>query len=260
MYIKGGMNKLSKAIAKSAREGFDKEIAQAQEEENQIQAMERQAAGLPPIDEPETMKFPTPEPSKEQPTEEVPYVEPEIIRVNENYDPLKGNLTMTEKCEAWKHNFAQLEPKEKFMYLIQQSKGVVKLDEKTQRIQGYRVYGCVSQVWVLPSLKGDNMILEMDADSHEARGVVYILKNIFSGHTPKEIIEFNTHDIMDIGFLDVLSMGRVDGTYAIIQAIKAYATDTQQIIDEQSGIVNTESVYKPGNATNKDYFKDFKDE
>ena len=63
-----------------------------------------------------------------------------------------------------------------------------------------------------------------------------------------------------IGFLDVLSMGRVDGTYAIIQAIKAYATDTQQIIDEQSGIVNTESVYKPGNATNKDYFKDFKDE
>lgn len=218
MYIKGGMKKLSKAIAKSTKESLDREIAIAEKEQQMM-------------DEANGIKFPT-NPSVGD-TVEAP--EPVLNEDRKGVDLADGSkledMSIKEKLGTWTHNFSQLEEKEKFYYMLEQGKGIVELDE-TKRISGYRIHGCVSQVWMIPSLKEDKMLFEVDADSHEARGVMYILQNIMSGHTPKEILEVTDDDIVDIGFYNVLTERRRQGVFAVMQAIRTYAKDMEEILDE----------------------------
>tara|TARA_B100001113_G_scaffold198122_1_gene162297 strand:- start:3441 stop:4145 length:705 start_codon:yes stop_codon:yes gene_type:complete len=226
MYIKGGMKKIGKALAKSAKENMDKEIAIAEKE----QQMMDQANGI---------KFPT-NPEIDQTVEapastDVGVPEPVLNEDRKGVDLADGtkleDMSIKEKLGTWGHNFSQLEEKEKFYYLLEQGKGIIELDE-SKRINGYRIHGCVSQVWIIPSLKEDKMLFEVDADSHEARGVMYILQNIMSGHTPKEILEVTDDDIVDIGFYGVLTERRRKGVFAVMQAIRTYAKDMEEILDE----------------------------
>ena len=218
MYIKGGMKKLSKAIAKSTKESLDREIAIAEKEQQMM-------------DEANGIKFPT-NPSVGD-TVEAP--EPVLNEDRKGVDLADGtkleDMSIKEKLGTWGHNFSQLEEKEKFYYLLEQGKGIIELDE-SKRINGYRIHGCVSQVWIIPSLKEDKMLFEVDADSHEARGVMYILQNIMSGHTPKQILEVTDDDIVDIGFYGVLTERRRKGVFAVMQAIRTYAKDMEEILDE----------------------------
>jgi len=195
MYIKGGLKKMSKAMTKAARINLEK----AQKQEKEKQTMEKQ--------------------------------EKQNIPVYDNYQK-QESMSIKEKIGTWNHNFSQLDEQAKFFYLLEQGKGIVQLDE-TKRITGYRVYGCVSQVWVLPSLKDEKMFFEMDADSHEARGVVYILQSLFSGHKPSEILEITDQEIIDIGFFETLISKRRDGTFAVVNAIRSYSRDMLEMLSEQ---------------------------
>ena len=183
------------------------------------------------MDEANGIKFPT-NPSVGD-TVEAP--EPVLNEDRKGVDLADGtkleDMSIKEKLGTWGHNFSQLEEKEKFYYLLEQGKGIIELDE-SKRINGYRIHGCVSQVWIIPSLKEDKMLFEVDADSHEARGVMYILQNIMSGHTPKEILEVTDDDIVDIGFYGVLTERRRKGVFAVMQAIRTYAKDMEEILDE----------------------------
>ena len=218
MYIKGGMQKMAKAMVKQAKANMDREVAEAEKEQQMM-------------DEANGIKFPT-NPSVGD-TVEAP--EPVLNEDRKGIDLADGSkledMSIKEKLGTWSHNFSQLEEKEKFYYMLEQGKGIVELDE-TKRISGYRIHGCVSQVWMIPSLKEDKMLFEVDADSHEARGVMYILQNIMSGHTPKEILEVTDDDIVDIGFYNVLTERRRQGVFAVMQAIRTYAKDMEEILDE----------------------------
>ena len=218
MYIKGGMQKMAKAMVKQAKANMDREVAEAEKEQQMM-------------DEANGIKFPT-NPSVGD-TVEAP--EPVLNEDRKGVDLADGSkledMSIKEKLGTWAHNFSQLEDKEKFYYMLEQGKGIVELDE-TKRISGYRIHGCVSQVWMIPSLKEDKMLFEVDADSHEARGVMYILQNIMSGHTPKEILEVTDDDIVDIGFYNVLTERRRQGVFAVMQAIRTYAKDMEEILDE----------------------------
>ena len=218
MYIKGGMQKMAKAMVKQAKANMDREVAEAEKEQQMM-------------DEANGIKFPT-NPSVGD-TVEAP--EPVLNEDRKGVDLADGtkleDMSIKEKLGTWGHNFSQLEEKEKFYYLLEQGKGIIELDE-SKRINGYRIHGCVSQVWIIPSLKEDKMLFEVDADSHEARGVMYILQNIMSGHTPKEILEVTDDDIVDIGFYGVLTERRRKGVFAVMQAIRTYAKDMEEILDE----------------------------
>lgn len=218
MYIKGGMQKMAKAMVKQAKANMDREVAEAEKEQQMM-------------DEANGIKFPT-NPSVGD-TVEAP--EPVLNEDRKGVDLADGSkledMSIKEKLGTWSHNFSQLEEKEKFYYMLEQGKGIVELDE-TKRISGYRIHGCVSQVWMIPSLKEDKMLFEVDADSHEARGVMYILQNIMSGHTPKEILEVTDDDIVDIGFYNILTERRRQGVFAVMQAIRTYAKDMEEILDE----------------------------
>jgi len=218
MYIKGGMQKMAKAMVKQAKANMDREVAEAEKEQQMM-------------DEANGIKFPT-NPSVGD-TVEAP--EPVLNEDRKGVDLADGtkleDMSIKEKLGTWGHNFSQLEEKEKFYYLLEQGKGIIELDE-SKRINGYRIHGCVSQVWMIPSLREDKMLFEVDADSHEARGVMYILQNIMSGHTPKEILEVTDDDIVDIGFYGVLTERRRKGVFAVMQAIRTYAKDMEEILDE----------------------------
>lgn len=218
MYIKGGLQKMAKAMVKQAKKQMDRQLAEAEKEQQMM-------------DEANGIKFPT-NPSVGD-TVEAP--EPVLNDDRKGIDLADGSrledMSIKEKIGTWAHNFSQLEDKEKFYYLLEQGRGIVELDE-SKRISGYRIHGCVSQVWMIPSLKEDKMLFEVDADSHEARGVMYILQNIMSGHTPKEILEVTDDDIVDIGFYNVLTERRRQGVFAVMQAIRTYAKDMEEILDE----------------------------
>ena len=100
MYIKGGMKKLSKAIAKSTKESLDREIAIAEKEQQMM-------------DEANGIKFPT-NPSVGD-TVEAP--EPVLNEDRKGVDLADGtkleDMSIKEKLGTWGHNFSQLEEKEK---------------------------------------------------------------------------------------------------------------------------------------------------
>ena len=102
MYIKGGMKKLSKAIAKSSKEAFDKEIAIAQQEEDQINQMmeEQEKANMPILNE-----------------------DRKLVELDDGSK--LDDMSIKEKIGTWKHNFSQLDPHNKFFYLLEQGRGIV---------------------------------------------------------------------------------------------------------------------------------------
>ena len=116
MYIKGGLQKMAKAMVKQAKKQMDLQVAEAEKEQQMM-------------DEANGIKFPT-NPSVGD-TVEAP--EPVLNDDRKGIDLADGSrledMSIKEKLGTWSHNFSQLEDKEKFYYLLEQGRGIVELDE-----------------------------------------------------------------------------------------------------------------------------------
>ena len=96
-------------------------------------------------------------------------------------------------------------------------------DEKTD---ANIVKGCQSQVWMIADSK-DNQHIEFTADSDSTivKGLIAILRSVYSGYTPQEIINFDVNGLLEkLGLDQHLSMGRRNGLAGMVTRIKTLAT------------------------------------
>ncbi len=88
------------------------------------------------------------------------------------------------------------------------------------------VTGCQSQVWMIAESKDDEHIEFLaDSDSTIVKGLIAILRSVYSGYTPREILQFDVNGLLEqLGLDQHLSMGRRNGLAGMVTRIKTLAT------------------------------------
>ena len=96
--------------------------------------------------------------------------------------------------------------------------------------------GCVSQVWLSKRIDRSESEPRIryrgDSDAHIVRGLVAIVLALYSGSTPKEILDTDALAVFEeFGFRDHLTPQRSNGLRAMVERIK---TDARQALAEAS--------------------------
>lgn len=85
------------------------------------------------------------------------------------------------------------------------------------------IEGCQSRVWLQADYVDGNIIFKGDSDALIVKGIVAMLINTLSGHSPKEILESELFFIEKIGLKENLSPTRSNGLASMVKQMKLYA-------------------------------------
>ena len=83
--------------------------------------------------------------------------------------------------------------------------------------------GCQSRVWLQCDYKDGKLVFTADSDALIVKGIIALLIQVMSGHTPSEILGADLYFIEKIGLREHLSPTRSNGLLAMVKQIKAYA-------------------------------------
>ena len=111
---------------------------------------------------------------------------------------------------------------DKYQMLIDLGNDLKLLDEKYKTEQNL-IDGCQSRVWLQCDLVDGKLVFTADSDALIVKGIIALLIQVLSGHTPKEILDADLYFIDKIGLRDHLSPTRSNGLLAMVKQIKAYA-------------------------------------
>lgn len=111
---------------------------------------------------------------------------------------------------------------DKYQMLIDLGNDLDTLDDKYKTEQNL-IDGCQSRVWVQCDDVDGKLVFTADSDALIVKGIIALLIQVISGHTPKEILDADLYFIDKIGLRDHLSPTRSNGLLAMVKQIKAYA-------------------------------------
>jgi cysteine desulfuration protein SufE len=110
---------------------------------------------------------------------------------------------------------------DKYEYLIEFGKSLPLIEEQ-YKTEENRIHGCQSKVWLHSELKDGKLYFYADSDAIITKGVIGLLVNVLSGHSPKEITECDLYFIRKIGLQEHLSPTRANGLVSMIKKMKTY--------------------------------------
>lgn len=111
---------------------------------------------------------------------------------------------------------------DKYQMLIDLGNDLDTLDEKYKNNQNL-IDGCQSRVWLQCDYRDGKLWFTADSDALIVKGIIALLIQVVSGHTPKEIAGADLYFIDKIGLREHLSPTRSNGLLAMVKQIKAYA-------------------------------------
>lgn len=111
---------------------------------------------------------------------------------------------------------------DKYQMLIDLGNDLEPLDARYKTEQNL-IDGCQSRVWVQCDYTDGKLVFTADSDALIVKGIIALLIQVLSGHTPKEILDADLYFIDKIGLRDHLSPTRSNGLLAMVKQIKAYA-------------------------------------
>ena len=122
---------------------------------------------------------------------------------------------------------------DKYQMLIDLGNELKPLDEKYKTEQNL-IDGCQSRVWLQCDLVDGKLVFTADSDALIVKGIIALLIQVISGHTPKEILDADLYFIDKIGLRDHLSPTRSNGLLAMVKQIKAYAVAYNSLTPDPS--------------------------
>ena len=131
--------------------------------------------------------------------------------------------TIEEKINYYKESLDLFDDgMDKYKFLIDQAKNS-KIFPEEYRNDSFKVSGCQAQVWLVPKLKENKLSFYYDSDAFISKGMVTILCDIYGDRSPSEIKEsdFKMLNILELDTL--LTPGRRNGVYSMLEKIKEYA-------------------------------------
>ena len=111
---------------------------------------------------------------------------------------------------------------EKYNYLIEIGKDLPVMDSK-YKTDNNLISGCQSQVWLHASFEEGKINYKADSNTVITKGIISLLVQMLSGHTPDEIINADLKIIKKIGLNDHLSPTRYNGLMSMVKQMKLYA-------------------------------------
>jgi len=108
---------------------------------------------------------------------------------------------------------------EKYEYIIDIGKKLAPLDEQ-YKTEDFKIKGCQSSVWIHSFEKDGKVFFEGDSDAVIVKGLVSLMIQVLSGHTPKEIIDAPLAFIDQVGLSSHLAQTRSNGLRAMIKQMK----------------------------------------
>lgn len=111
---------------------------------------------------------------------------------------------------------------DKYNYLIEISRELP-LINPTLKVTDNLINGCQSKVWLNAEYSDGKINLTADSDAIITKGIIALLIRVFSGRTPKEILDTELFFIDEIGLRQNLSPTRSNGLLSMIKQIKLYA-------------------------------------
>ncbi len=116
---------------------------------------------------------------------------------------------------------------DRYRHVIEMGKAMDPLEEAL-RVPATKVEGCASQVWLMPEITGTGpdavFRFRGDSDAMIVRGLIAILKALYSGRTVAEVTEIDAAgELARLGLNDHLSAQRSNGLRAMIERIRLLA-------------------------------------
>ena len=111
---------------------------------------------------------------------------------------------------------------DKYSLIMDMASSLEPLEDKYKN-DGNLIEGCQSRVWLQADFVDGNIIFKGDSDALIVKGIVAMLINTLSGHSPKEILESDLYFIEKIGLKENLSPTRSNGLASMVKQMKLYA-------------------------------------
>ena len=83
--------------------------------------------------------------------------------------------------------------------------------------------GCQSRVWLQAEEVDGRLVFQAESDALIVKGIISLLIQVVSGHTPDEILESDLYFIERIGLKEHLSPTRSNGLLAMVKQMRMYA-------------------------------------
>ncbi len=111
---------------------------------------------------------------------------------------------------------------EKYEYIIDLGKKLPGLAE-AHKTEDNIIKGCQSVVWLHAHLQDGKVVFEADSQAIIVKGLVSMLLQVLSGHTPEEILNADLYFIEKTGLSSHLAQTRSNGLASMVKQMKAYA-------------------------------------
>jgi len=132
-------------------------------------------------------------------------------------------MTINELQDNIIEEFSQFDDwMDKYSLLIDLGNSLEPLEDEHKTPQNI-IEGCQSRVWLHAELKDGLIIYRGESDAVLVKGIVSLLIQVLSGHTPDEIINTQLYFIEKIGLREHLSPTRSNGLLAMMKQMKMYA-------------------------------------
>ena len=111
---------------------------------------------------------------------------------------------------------------DKYQMLIELGNSLEPLDEKYKTPQNI-IEGCQSRVWLQADYNDGIIHFSGASDAVIVKGLVSLLIQVLSDHTPDEILNCDLYFIEKIGLREHLSPTRSNGLLSMVKQMKVYA-------------------------------------
>lgn len=111
---------------------------------------------------------------------------------------------------------------DKYEYIIELGKKLGTLED-VHKTDLNKVRGCQSTVWLVADFKDGIVHFKADSDAIIVKGLISMLINVLSGHTPEEIIDAKLGFIQEIGMTTHLAQTRSNGLVSMVKQMKNFA-------------------------------------
>jgi len=111
---------------------------------------------------------------------------------------------------------------DRYQLLIDLGNDQAPLDEQYKTEQNL-IEGCQSRVWLQADYAEGLVHFQAESDALIVKGIISLLIQVVSGHTPDEILESDLYFIERIGLKEHLSPTRSNGLLAMVKQMRMYA-------------------------------------
>lgn len=110
----------------------------------------------------------------------------------------------------------------RYQYLIDLGRGLPPLDD-AERTDDRLLEGCQSRVWMLIDGDAGEMRIRANSDAAIVSGLIALLTRVYSGCSPRQVLDTPPRFIDAIGLSQHLSPTRANGLHAMLEEIRRQA-------------------------------------